>query len=208
MSRGVRVVVADDEPLFAEGIAATLRRDGWVIRDVVTNLGEVPGKVAMGDARVVVLGATRAPIAPTVAALHARVPGVALVALVAPSPKVVRSLLGRGVRALIGRHVEPAELLAAVTDVAEGRRHLGRSLVPAVAAAGWSISSDGGEQLTSRQREIVALLAEGLPQREIAARLYVSPSTVKTHLARLYETLQVDNRHDAVVRAVELGLLV
>jgi DNA-binding NarL/FixJ family response regulator len=61
--------------------------------------------------------------------------------------------------------------------------------------------------LTPREREIVALLAQGLTTRQIAERLVVSPGTVKTHTERVLAKLGVANRTQAAARAMELGLL-
>jgi ATP/maltotriose-dependent transcriptional regulator MalT len=61
--------------------------------------------------------------------------------------------------------------------------------------------------LTVREREVLALLAEGHSNREIASSLYVSLPTVKTHLAHIYAKLGAKNRNEALGRAVALGLL-
>jgi DNA-binding CsgD family transcriptional regulator len=61
--------------------------------------------------------------------------------------------------------------------------------------------------LTNREREVLALLADGLGNKQIAARLGISTSTVKTHLEVLFEKLEVSTRTEAVATAVRLGLL-
>ena len=61
--------------------------------------------------------------------------------------------------------------------------------------------------ITDREYEILRQLAAGRSNKEIAQRLNVSPNTVKTHLARLYEKLQAARRTEAILRARELGLL-
>ena len=63
------------------------------------------------------------------------------------------------------------------------------------------------EKLTERERAILALLPGPLSQREIAAALFVTPNTLKTHLRAVYRKLGAASRHDAVVRARSLGLL-
>ncbi len=62
-------------------------------------------------------------------------------------------------------------------------------------------------QLTAREGEILRLLAIGLSVAEVSARLYVSSSTTKTHMAKLYEKLGASNRTQAVMSAVRLGLV-
>ncbi|HBL29612.1 MAG TPA: helix-turn-helix transcriptional regulator [Acidobacteria bacterium] len=61
--------------------------------------------------------------------------------------------------------------------------------------------------LTRREQEILGLIAEGLSNREIAERLFVSENTVKTHSSRLFDKLGVNRRVQAVVKARELGLI-
>ena len=64
------------------------------------------------------------------------------------------------------------------------------------------------EQLTTRERQILPLLAAGWSNREIAAQLGVKTGTVKNHVAKILEKLDVSDRTQAAVRAVELGLAV
>jgi|ERR1044071_9227124 DNA-binding CsgD family transcriptional regulator len=61
--------------------------------------------------------------------------------------------------------------------------------------------------LTQREHEILALIAEGLSNREIGERLFVSENTVKTHSSRLFEKMQVSRRVQAVQKGKELGLI-
>lgn len=61
--------------------------------------------------------------------------------------------------------------------------------------------------ITGREREVLQLLADGCSNKEIAARLGLSPNTVKTHVARLFEKLQVARRTEAILHARELGLI-
>ena len=68
-------------------------------------------------------------------------------------------------------------------------------------------AAEASATLTAKEREVLRLLAAGRSNAEIAAALYVSAATVKTHLAHIYEKLGVANRHEALNRAVTLGLL-
>lgn len=61
--------------------------------------------------------------------------------------------------------------------------------------------------LTQREHEILGLIAQGLSNREIAERLFVSENTVKTHSSRIFEKMQVNRRVQAVQRGKELGLI-
>ena len=70
-----------------------------------------------------------------------------------------------------------------------------------------SLEEQPNELLSSREREVLACLAQGLSNREIAATLSVTLATVKSHLVRVYAKLEAGNRNEALGRAVALGLL-
>jgi ATP/maltotriose-dependent transcriptional regulator MalT len=74
-------------------------------------------------------------------------------------------------------------------------------------AAGGERASDPSPRLTARETEILALVAEGLSNPEIAARLFIGESTVKTHLLHVFEKLAVSDRTRAVIRAMQLDLI-
>ena len=64
-----------------------------------------------------------------------------------------------------------------------------------------------GPQLSQREKDVLELLSEGLPIATIAARLYISESTAKTHISKVYEKLGASNRAQALMEAVRLGLV-
>jgi DNA-binding CsgD family transcriptional regulator len=70
-----------------------------------------------------------------------------------------------------------------------------------------SATAQAGASLTNREREILALLADGLGNKQIAARLGISTNTVKTHLELLFEKIGVSSRAEAVATGVRRGLL-
>jgi DNA-binding NarL/FixJ family response regulator len=115
-----------------------------------------------------------------------------------------------GARAALPSDATPAEIRAAVHAAAAGL-----SSLPAALAAAVLRSSDGapatvdidGHALTPREGEILALLGEGLANKEIGARLRISEHTVKTHLAAIYEKLGVANRAEAVATGLRRGFI-
>ena len=136
--------------------------------------------------------------------------------------------LRAGASGFLVKDVEPEELLQAVRVVARGDALLapsvtrsliaaftsGASAAPAAAAAppsdraagGTRASNPGIAALTDREREVVALVAEGLSNDEIAARLVVSPLTAKTHVSRAMTKLAARDRAQLVVLAYAHGL--
>jgi DNA-binding NarL/FixJ family response regulator len=121
--------------------------------------------------------------------------------------------LRAGASGFLLKDVEPAELLDAVRIVASGEallapRHT-RRLIEAFVAQADAPAPDDGEldELTAREREVLALVGQGLSNVEIAERLVVSPLTVKTHVARLFTKLDARDRAQLVVTAYESGLV-
>lgn len=129
--------------------------------------------------------------------------------------EVAVAALGAGARAALPRDATAAEILAAVHAVAAGLTalpaDLASTLFHAKSSEGATVPADssgpGGRALTPREVEILALLGEGLGNKEIAVRLGISEHTVKTHLAAIYEKLGAANRAEAVATGLRRGLI-
>ncbi|MER5601925.1 response regulator transcription factor [Streptomyces sp. NPDC002265] len=96
------------------------------------------------------------------------------------------------------------ELFTAVRAAAEGRTVLSPAVASRLVSA---VRAPGAEPLSAREREVLALVARGTPNREIARELFISEATVKTHLTHLYAKLGVKDRAAAVATAYERGIL-
>ena len=127
--------------------------------------------------------------------------------------------LQAGASGFLLKDIEPEDLIAAVRVVAGGEALLAprvtRRLIEAFVSSGAHLPAGGPgeadgalESLTPREREILALVARGLANAEIAELLVVSPLTVKTHLARVFAKLGARDRAQLVVAAYESGLVV
>ncbi|MDO3684903.1 response regulator transcription factor [Micromonospora sp. C28ISP2-4] len=97
----------------------------------------------------------------------------------------------------------PEDLAAAVRTAAAGRT----TLAPAVADRLMNRLRTPGTALTRREAEVIALVADGLSNQAIGARLHLTEGMVKSHLARIYAKLGVDSRTAAVATATDLGLI-
>jgi DNA-binding NarL/FixJ family response regulator len=127
-----------------------------------------------------------------------------------PSPLWIAEAFGRGVVAVLPRDVSADELLAAVQAAAAGLVTLTRESAAAFAPPVRSTRSalvDGLEPLTPRELEILGLLADGLANKEIAARLQISSHTVKTHVQSVFTKLGAETRTEAVALGVRRGLI-
>jgi DNA-binding NarL/FixJ family response regulator len=205
-------VVMDDWPLFRLGLQAVLEPLGTRVEHAVTARDGLRAATA-GGADLVVVGSVNDLTQGE--AIHgakriSRPPIV--VALVGQASRAeVGRLLGAGADALLERSVPAEELSEALRRLAVGERVLAPSLVPALVGAtggaGDMQVGAGDGLLTGKEREVLARLAEGRSNQAIAAALHVSPATVKTHLAHIYEKLGASDRNEAVARAVALGLL-
>ena len=122
--------------------------------------------------------------------------------------------LRAGASGFLLKDVEPADLVAAVRVVAAGEAllapRLTRRLIEAFVTGTQRTShdADGLEQLTPREREVLALVGRGCSNTEIAEQLVLSPLTAKTHVARLFAKLGARDRAQLVVTAYESGLIV
>jgi DNA-binding NarL/FixJ family response regulator len=120
--------------------------------------------------------------------------------------------LRAGAYGFLVKDTDAAELIRAVRVVAAGEALLSptvtRRLIAEFASRTREAASvDGLDELTPREREVVALIASGLSNDEISRKIYVSPSTVKTHADRAITKLRARDRAQLVVFAYQAGLV-
>lgn len=205
-----QTVVVDEFPLLRLGLQTVLESLGARVEGAA---GARDGLRAVGDADAdLLIVGTITDLTPSEAIHRAKQlrKSLIVVALVAQASRAeVGRLLGAGADALLERSVGAEELEDALRRLAAGERVLAPSLVPALLGAvdGGGGARVGGGLLTAKEREVLARLAEGRSNAAIAAALHVTPATVKTHLAHIYEKLGAGDRNEAVVRAIALGLL-
>jgi two-component system, NarL family, nitrate/nitrite response regulator NarL len=113
--------------------------------------------------------------------------------------------LGAGARGLLLRDASAGQLLAGLTALAHGLLVFEPSLVPPASPRAPARAGAGVDPLTPREREVLLLLAEGLSNKDIAARLAISEHTAKFHVNAVLSKLGVQRRTEAVVRAARLG---
>ena len=112
-----------------------------------------------------------------------------------------------GVRAVVSRTASADAIAAAVEAAAEGLVVLPPDALTEVPAGTAARSAAPPEALSAREAQILALLAEGLVNKQIAARLGISRHTVKTHLAALFHKLGVSTRAEAVAAGARAGVI-
>jgi DNA-binding NarL/FixJ family response regulator len=126
------------------------------------------------------------------------------------SERDVGLLVALGIDGIALRNGSTEEFATVVERVLKGEKVVVPALLPALAGnlrLRTQADGDGEGLLTLREREVLAFLAEGRTNREIAGALSVSVATVKSHLVHIYGKLGAVNRNDAIGRAVAAGIL-
>ncbi|ROO83239.1 LuxR family two component transcriptional regulator [Actinocorallia herbida] len=214
----VRVLLADDEPLLRAGVRAVLAADPGL--EVVAEAGDGHEAVAgvLAHRPDVVLLDIRMPRMDgleAAAELRRTAPETAVVILTTFSEDAyITRALAEGADGFLLKTGDPRDLLAGVRAAASG----GVCLAPSVARR--LVDGLGGERLaraarardavarlTPRERDVLALVAEGLSNAEIGRRLHLVEGTVKAHVSSILARLDAANRVQAAIRAHEAGLL-
>lgn len=210
MEQKIRVMLVDDHPPFRIGMRVLLEQHSeiQVVAEADTGRAALE-QLAASQPTVVVLDCQLPDSdGPTVAqAIQARLPMVRLLALSAYDDlKYIRGLLAAGALGYLLKNEAPETIVAAVQTVAAGRTYF--SATVAAQFAQLARREDlPVEAPTAREQEVLQQLAKGLTNAQIAHTLGIAERTVRFHIENLFSRLQVDNRVEAVMKAMRLGWL-
>jgi DNA-binding NarL/FixJ family response regulator len=206
-----RALVCDELALVRAGITSVLAARGVEIAAETRSGRELLSLVALERPDLVVFGVPADLPAVDLARRLVEIrPRPALVALLAPGHEhEVGYLVALGVRGVGLRAGETDDLPALIDGALKGVQHVVPALHHALAGAVKPppLADRESDLLTSREREVLVLLAQGRNNREIATEMSVTLATVKSHLVHVYSKLEASNRNEALGRAVALGLL-
>ena len=215
----VRLLLADDQPLIRKGFRMILEEHEDL--EVIGEAGD--GEEAVREARR---------LRPDVVLMDVRMPGTdgieATRRIVEELPSIrmlvlttfdldeyAFSALRYGASGFLLKDARPGELADAVRVVARGdavvapgvTRRLLDAFAPHLPGPRGAVDAPSLDLLTDREREVLVCVAEGLSNREIAEALYVSETTVKSHVGRIFSKLELRDRVQAVVFAYQVGLV-
>ena len=210
----ITIALADDHPIVLQGLRQLFERErDFHVVASCANGQDVLDRIRGGGVDVLVLdlrmpGLAGLDVLRRIREEHIRCAAVLLTASIEDDEVVAAVQLGA--RGIVLKDSPPATLIECVRRVHAGHRWLDQTTLTRAfdrVLHRESASREAAALLTPRETEIVRMVAEGLRNREIAARTAISEGTVKIHLHNIYEKLGVDGRLALVVHAREKGLI-
>lgn len=210
-SEQVTVIVGDDHPMYREGVVRAMKETGRI--QVLAEVGD--GRAALEAIHE---------HAPDVALLDYRMPeldGLAVVTAVArdglstrvlllsatEDPATVYEALSAGAAGYLTKESDRDEIVAAVISCAKGGGYVPPNMAGGLANELRQRARGDATLLSPREAEVIKLIAQGHSVPDIAKQLHLAPTTVRTHVQRLYEKLGVSDRGAAVAEAMRRRLV-
>ena len=197
----ISVLIVDDHPVVRQGLRALLE-----VQDDMTVAGEAgdgPTAISLAES-----------LRPDIVLLDLKLPGMDGVAVLRPlraaglrvlvltsatEPSAAAAAVRAGAAGVVYKDIDPAALVRAIRSVHDG------NMLLAPEAVGSLVRGSRADTLTAREREVLAGIADGKSNREIARLLRVSEKTVKAHVSAVLAKLGVQDRTQAAVYAVRHG---
>ena len=210
-SETVTVVVGDDHPMYREGVVRAMRDSGRIEivaevgdgRSALTAIREHRPAVALLDYRMPELDG----LAVVTAVARDNLPTRVLLLSATEDPATVYEALAAGAAGYLTKESDRDEIVAAVISCAKGGGYVPAHLAGGLATEVHQRSQGDATLLSPRESEVITMMAGGLSVPDIAARLHLAPTTVRTHVQNLYAKLGVSDRAAAVAEAMRRRLV-
>jgi DNA-binding NarL/FixJ family response regulator len=200
----MRILIADDHELFRESLATLLRTKPEVGSVATTgSLDDIAQQIRDAEPSILLLDLSmQRPASADIPVLAARTRVIVISAN--EQADQLLAAVRAGARGVVSKAVAVDTLMAALHAVVRGNVWLSPVLQAQLVNA---LADPSPDRLTTREREVVRHVALGLRNAEVAAELYISPITVKTHLGRIFSKLGIRDRAELVLYAVRSGLI-
>ncbi len=201
----IRIMIADDHPILRDGVAALLTNEPDMIlvgeasdgADAVRSYAALRPDVTLMDLQMPGMGGVAA-----IRAIRAQYPRARILVLTTyDGDAQAAEALRAGAAGFLLKTTLRRELLETIRTIHAGRRHVPPAIAQEIALHA------GYESLSPREHAVLALVAEGLANKEVAWELGVAEDTVKTHLKNIFAKLGVSDRTLAVTTAMRRGIL-
>ncbi|HLE81742.1 MAG TPA: response regulator transcription factor [Dehalococcoidia bacterium] len=213
----IKVLLVDDHALFRQGVAGALasQRDIQVVGEAgngveaLSRARELMPDVILMDISMPICDGLEATRRITVEVPSAKI----IILTVAEQDESLFEAIKSGAHGYLLKSIEPRPLMEALRGVVKGEAPISRVTAAKILtefarhAKGTGAAAPSDTRLTEREREVLGLLASGTTNKEIAAALGISPSTVKSHLQNIMDKLHLENRVQAAAFALREGLM-
>jgi two-component system nitrate/nitrite response regulator NarL len=212
---GMRVLIIDDHKLFGEAIRSALSSDGlqMEVLPVATSAREglAAARAERPDLVLVDLGLPDEHGVELGRKILEECQGATVLAVTAlADPRLLREVMKAGFHGFITKDTPMTRFVDSIKSAMSGHLVVPHRLAAKAAGARSQEEQEASllsEQLTARERDVLAMLVEGSRSEEIAQRLSISPNTVRTHIQNILTKLQVHSRLEAAAFAVKHGVV-
>ncbi len=206
----IRIIIADDHQVFIDGIKALLKEfesidvvgEALNGEQLIRQVENLKPDVVLTDVQMPVMDGTEA-----TRHILKKLPATRIIALTMLNDSFsIKKMLSAGVYGYVLKTADKEELVTAIKKAAAGEKHFSREVTEQV-MHNFSSKASQQEVLTKREKEILVLIAQGLTDKEIAEKVFLSPLTIITHRKNILSKLGLKNKVELTRYAIDNNLL-
>lgn len=204
-----RLILIESQLLFARALAQVLSADSSIyVSSILKSVEDLPATPSQSaDLALIGIDKYASDIAATFATCRQRIPNTRLCALTSfVQPELMQRCLAAGADGFVIKDTSVSELTSAIKLLAEGTPYVDPRVAGGVLRRRAMNKEIPLNELSSRETQIVRLIAQGMSNRAIGANLLLSEKTVKNHISRIFEKLQIPARTGVAVYAIRTGI--